>query len=98
MTRQDRKTHRSKMMRGRLGLAAGLAVSSMMLLGSAGGCQSDAQTGGLAGAGAGALAGQAIGNDTESTLIGAGVGGALGYIIGNESDKQKARDQHHHDW
>ncbi len=38
------------------------------------GCESDAQTGALIGTGVGALAGQAIGSDTESTLIGAGAG------------------------
>ena len=41
-------------------------------------------TGGAAG---GALLGQAIGRDTESTLLGAAIGGVLGYVIGNEMDK-----------
>ena len=36
------------------------------------------------GAGIGALAGQAIGGDTEATLIGAGVGALLGGAIGND--------------
>ena len=53
------------------------------------GCESDAQTGALIGAGVGALAGQAIGGDTKGTLIGAGAGAAGGYIIGNEQDKKK---------
>ena len=53
------------------------------------GCESDAQTGALIGTAAGAGVGQAIGGDTESTLIGAGVGAVGGYIIGNESDKKK---------
>ncbi|MDX9727321.1 MAG: glycine zipper domain-containing protein [Bacteroidales bacterium] len=39
------------------------------------------------GAGVGAIAGQAIGRNTEATLIGAAVGGLLGYIVGNEMDK-----------
>ena len=39
-------------------------------------------------AGIGALAGQAIGGDTEATLIGAGVGALAGYAIGNEQDKK----------
>ena len=43
--------------------------------------------GGIIGVGAGALLGQAIGNDTEATLLGAAIGGLLGYIIGNEMDK-----------
>jgi len=53
------------------------------------GCESDAQTGALIGTAAGAGVGQAIGRDTESTLIGAGVGAVGGYIVGNESDKKK---------
>jgi len=55
------------------------------------GCESDAQTGALIGTAAGAGIGQAIGHDTESTLIGAGVGAAGGYMIGSEQDKKKAR-------
>jgi outer membrane lipoprotein SlyB len=47
----------------------------------------------LLGAGIGALAGQAIGGDTEATLIGTAVGAGAGYIIGNESDKTKAQQQ-----
>jgi uncharacterized protein YcfJ len=57
------------------------------------GCESDAQTGALIGTAAGAGIGQAIGHDTESTLIGAGVGAAGGYMIGNEQDKKKAQAQ-----
>ncbi len=55
------------------------------------GCESDAQTGALIGAGAGAGIGQAIGHDTQSTLLGATMGGAVGYGIGNEQDKKKTR-------
>ena len=39
----------------------------------------------IIGGGSGAVVGQAIGRNTESTIIGATVGGVLGYIIGNES-------------
>lgn len=39
------------------------------------------------GAGGGAIAGQAIGRNTEATLIGTAVGSLLGYVIGNEIDK-----------
>ncbi len=39
------------------------------------------------GAAGGALIGQAIGHNTEATLIGAAVGTLLGYIVGNEMDK-----------
>lgn len=45
------------------------------------------QVGVAVGSGVGALIGQAIGNNTESTLIGAGFGALFGYIIGNEIDK-----------
>lgn len=45
------------------------------------------------GAGIGALAGQAIGGDTESTLIGAGAGALLGGLIGN--DQQNQQQQNH---
>jgi uncharacterized protein YcfJ len=55
-----------------------------------GGCN-DAQSGALLGAGIGALAGQAIGHDTEATVIGTAVGAGAGYVIGNESDKAKQR-------
>ena len=55
------------------------------------GCESDAQTGALVGTAIGAVAGQAIGGDTESTLIGAGAGAAGGYMIGSEQDKQKMK-------
>ena len=41
----------------------------------------------LLGAGGGAIAGQAIGRDTESTLIGTAVGTLFGYVVGNEMDK-----------
>ncbi len=54
------------------------------------GCESDAQTGGLLGAGIGAGIGALAGGDTEGTLIGAAIGGGAGYILGNESDKKKA--------
>ena len=54
------------------------------------GCN-DAQAGALLGAGVGALAGQAMGDDTESTLIGAGAGAVGGYIVGNEIEKSRPR-------
>lgn len=45
------------------------------------------QIGVAVGSGAGALIGQAIGHNTEATLIGAGFGALFGYVIGNEIDK-----------
>lgn len=50
------------------------------------------QQGALGGAAGGALLGQAIGRDTEATLIGAAVGTMLGYMIGNEMDKYDRRE------
>ena len=44
----------------------------------------------ILGAGGGALAGQAIGRNTESTVIGGVVGGTVGYLVGNERDKNEA--------
>jgi hypothetical protein len=68
-----------------------LTISLCVPLVLIGGCESRAQTGGLAGAGIGALAGQAIGGSTSATLIGAGIGAGAGYIIGNEQDKKAAK-------
>ncbi|MEE4165942.1 MAG: glycine zipper domain-containing protein [Desulfocapsaceae bacterium] len=45
------------------------------------------QKGAIGGAAGGALLGQAIGRNTEATIIGAAVGTVLGYIVGNEMDK-----------
>ncbi len=72
------------------GLLITLCVVAMSLgLVFVAGCESDAQTGALIGTVIGAGAGQAIGGDTEATLIGAGIGAVGGYIIGNEKDKKK---------
>ena len=68
-------------------------VAGLVWMTGAPGCQNDAQTGALIGAGVGLLAGQAIGGDTESTVIGAAAGAGLGYVIGNEADKAK-QEQH----
>jgi hypothetical protein len=46
------------------------------------------QRGAAMGTGLGALAGQTIGRNTESTLIGAGIGGLMGTVIGNSMDQQ----------
>lgn len=53
------------------------------------------QQGAAAGAAGGALLGQAIGGDTEATLIGAAVGTMLGYIVGNEMDKYDRQQLNH---
>ena len=46
----------------------------------------------LLGAGGGALAGQAIGRNTESTLIGTTLGTLIGYMVGNEMDKNSIQN------
>ncbi|HME44166.1 MAG TPA: glycine zipper domain-containing protein [Syntrophorhabdales bacterium] len=48
------------------------------------------ETGGLGGAGMGALLGQTGCGSATGTLMGAGVGAGLGYLIGNEADKKEA--------
>ncbi|PIE59544.1 MAG: hypothetical protein CSA32_03470 [Desulfobulbus propionicus] len=53
------------------------------------------QAGAVSGAAAGALLGQAIGHNTEATLIGAAVGTMVGYIFGNEMDKYDRQQLNH---
>jgi hypothetical protein len=77
-----RTSTRSRLRSGALAVALGGAIASLS------GCN-DAQSGALLGSAFGALAGQAIGGDTEATVIGTAVGLGAGYIIGNESDKAK---------
>jgi outer membrane lipoprotein SlyB len=48
------------------------------------GCDTQKKTNTLAGAGVGALAGQAIGSSTGATLIGAGVGAVAGNVLTKE--------------
>ena len=50
-----------------------------------------ALTGGLVGAGAGAVAGHAMGNTAAGAVIGAGVGALSGAAIGNSIDEDEAR-------
>ena len=45
------------------------------------GCDTQKKTNTLAGAGVGALAGQAIGGSTGATLVGAGIGAAAGHLL-----------------
>ena len=71
----------------RLGAPAAAVVGLALLSG----CGTDAQNWALLGAGLGALGGQALGGDTEATLLGAAIGGGAGYVVGNESDKGNTR-------
>lgn len=63
-----------------------IGVLCLSILSCAGTTNQQAKTGqgALVGAGVGAILGQVIGKDTNSTLIGAGVGAALGGIAGNQ--------------
>lgn len=65
-----------------------LVLLIMLFCLSISGCQTT-KAGKGAGAGivGGALAGQAIGHNTEGTLVGMALGGLLGYAVGNEMDK-----------
>ncbi|MGV1097910.1 glycine zipper 2TM domain-containing protein [Thiovibrio sp. JS02] len=49
----------------------------------------NASRAGIGGAAGGAIIGQAIGRNTEATLLGTAIGGVLGYMIGNEHDKMR---------
>ena len=62
-------------------------ITTTILLGSALSMQG---CGAMLGGGIGALAGQAIGGNTASTLIGAGIGAGTGLII-EEVDKDNKR-------
>ena len=61
---------------------------SVLVAGCASTGRYNTQKGAAIGAGIGAIAGQAIGRDTESTLIGTGVGALLGMIAGNYEDQR----------
>ena len=68
---------------GQYCISSVLAVYVCATIITIGGCQTRRQTGTLAGAGIGAMAGQLIGGDTKATLIGAAIGTGAGYLIGN---------------
>jgi surface antigen len=42
----------------------------------------------IVGAGGGALLGQAIGRNTQSTVVGTAIGGVVGYLVGSEMDRK----------
>lgn len=68
-------------MKNRLSMAAAVALAALTLAG----CntpQERALGGGAIGAGVGALAGQAIGGNTKSTVAGALIGGVAGAALG----------------
>ncbi|MCU0831740.1 MAG: glycine zipper domain-containing protein [Rhizobiaceae bacterium] len=63
------------------------AFAGLMAIAALTGCTAS-QQGAVGGAAAGAIIGQAVGGDTESTLIGAAVGGVGGAIAGELIGRQ----------
>lgn len=61
---------------------------SLLIAGCANTGRYSTQKGAAVGAGIGALAGQAIGRNTGSTLIGTGVGALMGAFVGNGIDQR----------
>jgi surface antigen len=72
-----------------------LVCSTFLLMSCANTNLTKGQQGAMGGAAGGALIGQAIGHNTEATLIGAAVGTLLGYIVGNEMDKYDRQQLNH---
>lgn len=60
------------------------------------GCENDAQTGSLVGAGGGAALGAALshGDRGKGAVVGGLIGALSGYIIGNEQDKKKHKQNY----
>lgn len=74
---------------------AATAITLLVLLFS-NACASHRQLDGLLiGGGTGAILGQAIGHDAESTIVGATVGGVVGLMIGSELDSHHRVVYHH---
>jgi uncharacterized protein YcfJ len=76
--------------------AAKSKITFCLLVAVLAGCAATEQeqragTGALVGAGVGAVAGQAIGRNTRSTVVGAGAGALLGAVVGTASAPQGAR-------
>lgn len=68
---------------------------TLLLSACAGTTVTKGEVGAGSGAVGGALLGQAIGHDTEATLIGAAVGTMIGYMVGNEMDKYDREQLNH---
>jgi outer membrane lipoprotein SlyB len=75
-------------------IVAAAALVAMALAGCATSEQQQrAGTGALLGAGAGALAGQAIGGNTKSTVVGAAGGALLGAAIGTATTPKRRGEE-----
>ncbi|KAA3451617.1 hypothetical protein C7I87_06300 [Mesorhizobium sp. SARCC-RB16n] len=75
------------------------AVLAVLMTAALAGCETQtegqqrATTGALLGGAGGALAGQAIGGNTKSTVIGAAGGALLGAVVGSATTPQRREDQ-----
>ncbi|WP_027062427.1 YMGG-like glycine zipper-containing protein [Mesorhizobium loti] len=74
------------------------AIAAVLMTAALAGCaqtesQQRAGTGALIGGAGGALVGQAIGGNTQSTLIGAGAGALLGAVVGSSTTPQPRGEQ-----
>ena len=74
------------------------AILAVLVTAALAGCdqtesQQRAGTGALIGGAGGALVGQAIGGNTQSTLIGAGAGALLGAVVGSSTTPQPRGQQ-----
>ncbi|MES0023131.1 MULTISPECIES: YMGG-like glycine zipper-containing protein [unclassified Mesorhizobium] len=75
------------------------AIAAVLMTAALAGCatqteqQQRATTGALIGGGVGALAGQALGGNTESTVVGAAGGALLGAVIGQSTTPQRRGEQ-----
>ena len=75
------------------------AIAAVLMTAALAGCatqteqQQRASTGALIGGGVGALAGQALGGNTASTVVGAAGGALLGAVIGQSTTPQRRGEQ-----
>lgn len=74
------------------------AIAAVLVTAALAGCaqtegQQRAGTGALIGGAGGALVGQAIGGNTQSTVIGAASGALLGAVVGSASTPQRRGEQ-----
>jgi hypothetical protein len=74
------------------------AIAAILMAAALAGCaqtegQQRAGTGALIGGAGGALVGQAVGGNTESTLIGAGAGALLGAVVGSSTTPKRRGEE-----
>jgi len=75
------------------------AIAIVLMTAALAGCETQSEpqrratNGALIGGGVGALAGQALGGNTESTIVGAAGGALLGAVIGQSTTPQRRGEQ-----